>query len=84
MKGTIYGYARVSTMEQKEDRQIFALREKGVDDSNIYLDKISGKDFNRKMYRLLTQKLRPGDLLLTLGAGNADAVGRMLVGDGRL
>lgn len=63
MKGTIYGYARVSTMEQKEDRQIFALREKGVDDSNIYLDKISGKDFNRKMYRLLTQKLRPGDLL---------------------
>ncbi len=55
MKGTIYGYARVSTMEQKEDRQIFALREKGVDDSNIYLDKISGKDFNRKMYRLLTQ-----------------------------
>lgn len=63
MKGTIYGYARVSTMEQKEDRQIFALREKGVDDSKIYLDKISGKDFNRKMYRLLTQKLRPGDLL---------------------
>ena len=63
MKGTIYGYARVSTMEQKEDRQIFALREKGVDESNIYLDKISGKDFNRKMYRLLTQKLRPGDLL---------------------
>ena len=63
MNGTIYGYARVSTMEQKEDRQIFALREKGVDESNIYLDKISGKDFNRKMYRLLTQKLRPGDLL---------------------
>ena len=63
MKGTIYGYARVSTMEKKEDRQIFALREKGVDESNIYLDKISGKDFNRKMYRLLTQKLRPGDLL---------------------
>lgn len=63
MKGTIYGYARVSTMEQKEDRQIFALREKGVDESNIYLDKISGKDFNRKMYRLLTQKMRLGDLL---------------------
>ena len=63
MKGTIYGYARVSTMEQKEDRQIFALREKGIDESNIYLDKISGKDFNHKMYRLLTQKLRPGDLL---------------------
>ncbi len=63
MKGTAYGYARVSTMEQKEDRQIFALMEKGVDESNIYLDKISGKDFNRKMYRALTQKLRPGDLL---------------------
>ncbi len=63
MKGIIYGYARVSTMEQKEDRQIFALREMGVDESNIFLDKISGKDFNRKMYRLLTQKLRPGDLL---------------------
>ncbi|MBQ9634300.1 MAG: recombinase family protein [Schwartzia sp.] len=39
------------------------MREKGVDDSNIYLDKISGKDFNRKMYRLLTQKMRLGDLL---------------------
>ena len=63
MKGIIYGYARVSTMEQKEDRQIFALREMGVDESNIFLDKISGKNFNRKMYQSLTQKLRAGDLL---------------------
>ena len=63
MKGIIYGYARVSTMEQKEDRQIFALREIGVDESNIFLDKISGKNFNRKMYQSLTQKVRAGDLL---------------------
>ena len=63
MKGIIYGYARVSTMEQKEDRQIFALREMGVDESNIFLDKISGKNFNRKMYQSLTQKVRAGDLL---------------------
>ena len=63
MNGTVYGYARVSTMEQKEDRQIFALLEKGVDLSNIYLDKVSGKNFNRKMYLRLLQKLQPGDLL---------------------
>ena len=43
----IYGYARVSTREQNEDRQIIALKEMGVPESNIYLDKLSGKNFER-------------------------------------
>ena len=63
MKGNVYGYARVSTIEQKEDRQIFALREKGVNETNIYLDKVSGKNFERDMYLSMMQKLKPGDLL---------------------
>lgn len=63
MEGTVYGYARVSTAEQNEDRQMAALREMGVAERNIYLDKVSGKDFDRPMYRRLTQRLRPGDLI---------------------
>lgn len=43
----IYGYARVSTREQNEDRQLIALREMGVPDSNIFIDKLSGKNFER-------------------------------------
>ena len=46
----IYGYIRVSTREQNEDRQLIALREIGVPEKNIYLDKQSGKDFNRPQY----------------------------------
>lgn len=63
MKVKVYGYARVSTVEQNEDRQIAALREIGVAETNIYLDKVSGKDFDRPMYRRLTETLRPGDLV---------------------
>lgn len=61
--GTTYGYARVSTKEQKEDRQMIALYEKGVDEKYIFLDKQSGKDFNRSMYKRLLKKLKPDDLL---------------------
>lgn len=61
--GTTYGYARVSTKEQKEDRQMIALCEKGVDEKYIFLDKQSGKDFNRSMYKRLLKKLKPDDLL---------------------
>lgn len=61
--GTIYGYARVSTKEQKEDRQMIALCEKGVDEKYIFLDKQSGKDFDRSMYKRLLRKLKPDDLL---------------------
>lgn len=53
----IYGYARVSTREQNEDRQILALMEMGVPQSNIYLDKLSGKDFERPQYKKLLRKL---------------------------
>lgn len=59
-----YGYVRVSTREQNEDRQIIALREQGILKENIYLDKQSGKDFERPAYRRLMRRLHPGDLLM--------------------
>ena len=46
-KQKVYGYVRVSTEEQNEDRQIIALKEMGVPEANIYMDKLSGKDFER-------------------------------------
>ena len=58
-----YGYVRVSTKDQNEDRQLIALHELGLSDKNIYVDKQSGKDFNRPQYQRLLRKLRPGDLL---------------------
>lgn len=58
-----YGYARVSTREQNEDRQIIALHEMNVEDKNIYIDKQSGKDFERKQYKRLIKKLKKDDLL---------------------
>lgn len=64
MKGKIYGYVRVSTKEQNEDRQLIALRKFPVLESNIYMDKLSGKDFNRPQYRKLMKKIRSGDLLV--------------------
>lgn len=63
MEINTYGYVRVSTKEQNEDRQLIALRELGLTDKNIYVDKQSGKDFNRPQYQRLLRKLRPGDLL---------------------
>ena len=59
----IYGYIRVSTREQNEDRQLIALREIGVPEKNIYLDKQSGKDFNRPQYKKLLRKMKKDDLL---------------------
>lgn len=61
--GNIYGYVRVSTREQNEDRQLIALHESGVLQKNIYMDKQSGKDFNRPQYKKLLKKIKPGDLL---------------------
>ena len=63
MSGAVYGYVRVSSADQNEDRQMIAMREKGVAEENIYVDKISGKDFNRPMYRKLMKKVRMGDLI---------------------
>ncbi len=64
MEGNVYGYVRVSTKEQNEDRQIIALREFPVDEKSIYTDKLSGKDFNRPCYRKLLRRLRKGDVLV--------------------
>ena len=58
-----YGYVRVSTREQKEDRQLLALRELSIPEENIFLDKQSGKDFLRPQYQRLVRKLKPDDLL---------------------
>lgn len=60
---SIYGYIRVSSRDQNEDRQLIALREVGVEEKNIYLDKQSGKDFNRPQYKKLLRKLKKDDLL---------------------
>ena len=59
----IYGYVRVSTREQNEDRQMLALNEKAVPEQNIYIDKQSGKDFKRPMYNRMLKKLREDDLI---------------------
>ncbi len=61
--GNIYAYVRVSTQEQNEDRQLIAMNELGVAEENIYIDKQSGKSFNRPKYRQLVKKLKPDDLL---------------------
>ncbi|MBQ8554319.1 MAG: recombinase family protein [Clostridia bacterium] len=58
-----YGYARVSSTDQNEDRQLIALHQAGVDDKFIFVDKQSGKDFNRPQYQKLLRKLKAGDLL---------------------
>ncbi len=63
MAETTYGYIRVSTTEQNEDRQRIALEGKGVAAAHIYMDKQSGKDFDRPQYKRLVHRLRPGDLL---------------------
>lgn len=59
----IYGYIRVSSRDQNEDRQRIALREAGVEEQDIFLDKQSGKDFNRPQYKKLLRKLKKDDLL---------------------
>ena len=59
----VYGYVRVSTREQKEDRQMIAMSEAGIKKKNIYLDKQSGKDFNRPIYQKLLKKLKENDVL---------------------
>ena len=63
IKFLTYGYIRVSTREQNEDRQVIALQEAGVAEENIYIDKQSGKDFDRPQYKKLLQKMKKDDLL---------------------
>ena len=61
--GKVYGYVRVSSTDQHEDRQLLAMAERGIPKSRLYIDKQSGKDFDRPNYRALMKKLRPGDQL---------------------
>ena len=59
----VYGYVRVSTREQNEDRQMIAMREMGIPERNVFLDKQSGKDFDRPQYRRLVRQIKRNDLL---------------------
>lgn len=69
----IYGYVRVSTREQNEDRQMIAMQAFGVDPKRIYIDKQSGKDFARTSYQKLLRRLKSGD---TLVIKSIDRLGR--------
>ncbi len=60
----IFGYIRVSTKEQNEDRQLIALNEYDVPEKNIYMDKQSGKDFNRKQYKKMLKCIKENDLII--------------------
>ncbi len=59
----IYGYIRVSSMDQNEARQVNALSELGIESDHLFIDKQSGKDFNRPNYQELIKKLKPGDVV---------------------
>lgn len=73
MESKLYGYIRVSTKEQNEDRQRIALEAFGIPKKHIYMDKQSGKDFNRPAYIRLLRKLKPED---TLVVKSIDRLGR--------
>ncbi len=70
---SVYGYVRVSSTDQNEGRQLAALHEAGVPEKNIFMDKQSGKDFERQNYRNMVEKLEAGDLLYIL---SIDRLGR--------
>ena len=71
--GISYGYIRVSSVDQNEDRQRIAMRSKGVPERCIYMDKQSGKDFERPNYKRMVKKFRRGDLLYVM---SIDRLGR--------
>ena len=73
MKNNICGYVRVSTKDQNEARQLIAMREFGIDEQNVFIEKQSGKDFNRPKYKRLLRKLKAGD---TLVIKSIDRLGR--------
>ena len=73
MQGNIYGYIRVSGTDQNEERQKIAISTRLVPKQNIYMDKQSGKDFNRPQYKKMVKRLREGDLLYVL---SIDRLGR--------
>lgn len=61
--GNIFGYIRVSSRDQNEDRQLIALKELAIPEKNIFIDKQSGKDFKRPQYRKMIRRVRKDDLL---------------------
>jgi len=73
MMASVYGYIRVSSQDQNEDRQIIAMQEKLVPKGNIFMDKQSGKDFDRPQYKKMIRKIQSGDLLYVL---SIDRLGR--------
>ena len=70
---SVFGYVRVSSTDQNEDRQMIALRNANVPKKNIMIDKQSGKDFERPSYKKLMRRLKAGDLLYIL---SIDRLGR--------
>ena len=71
-----YGYVRVSSLDQNEDRQMIELQKKQIPEKNIYMDKLSGKNFERPAYKRLFKKLKQGDLLYIM---SIDRLGRNYV-----
>ena len=63
-KKKMYGYIRVSSRDQNEARQVIALKNYGISDSDMYLDKLSGKDFDRPSYKRMLKNLRQGDVVV--------------------
>ncbi|MDO4477803.1 MAG: recombinase family protein [Lachnospiraceae bacterium] len=76
MSNKVWGYARVSSFDQNEERQLIELRKRGVKNNNIFVDKQSGKDFERPKYKVMVKKMRKGDLLYIL---SIDRLGRNYV-----
>lgn len=73
MSTNVFGYVRVSSTDQNEDRQMLALRDKEIPKGNIYMDKQSGKDFERPNYKRMVRRMKSGDLLYIL---SIDRLGR--------
>ena len=73
MKNLVFGYVRVSSTDQNEERQLEDLRNAGVDERNIYVDRKSGKDFERENYQAMLGRLREGDLVVV---SSLDRLGR--------
>ena len=69
----VYGYVRVSSTDQNEGRQLIALKERRIPEKNIFMDKLSGRDFDRPEYQKMVQRLKSGDLLYVL---SIDRLGR--------
>ena len=76
MKNLVFGYVRVSSTDQNEERQLEDLRNAGVEERNIYIDKKSGKDFERENYKAMLGRLREGDLVVI---SSLDRLGRNYV-----